>query len=71
MTYADMMAVGPDSLREHYAGVRALAYNNASIATYGVRTANKCARSMGYLMRQVSMCETAARKRGFSLASAS
>ena len=64
-----MLTVTPEELRTHYASVRALAYNNAQMAQScrPGRTLDKLARQMGYLDRQVSMCENAARRRGLSL----
>jgi hypothetical protein len=70
MKWVDMMECNPEALREHYAGVRALAYNNGQMAQHcrpKSRTNRKLANQMGYLLRQCSMCENAADKRGFSL----
>ena len=67
MKYTDMMTAAPDALAAHYASCRTLAYNNARIAQHGARSARRMARPMGYLMRQIDMCETAARKRGIGL----
>lgn len=64
MKYADMLAANIETLREHYGSCRALAFNNARIAQAANNSRGKLARQMGYLMRQVSMCENAARKRG-------
>jgi len=74
MKWTDMLTADADALRTHYAGVRALAHNNAAMAqgtTPGGPTVRKLARQMGYLMTQISMCENAARRRGISLAVAS
>ena len=71
MKWTEMLSCSPETLREHYAGVRALAYNNANMAQCcrdGGSTIKKLARQMGYLMTQVSMCENAARKRNLALA---
>lgn len=70
MKFAEMMTAEPAALSEHYRAVRALAFNNANMAAGTAprgRTRGKLARQMGYLMRQVSMCETAADKRGIRL----
>jgi hypothetical protein len=70
MKWTEMLSCSPETLREHYAGVRNLAYNNANIAQGCCdkgRTIKKLARQMGFLMTQISMCENAARKRGLSL----
>lgn len=66
MKYADMLTADIDSLRAHYASVRELAYNNSKMAQGsrpGGSTVRKLAHQMGYLMRQIEMCENAARKR--------
>lgn len=70
MKFTEMLTADPDALRTHYRGVRELAYNNAAMAQGGRpggRTIRKLANQMGYLMRQVEMCETAARRRGLAL----
>lgn len=70
MKWLDMLTATPEALAAHYVGVRNLAHNNAKIAQgcRNRRTVAKLARSMGYLMTQISMCENAARRRGISLA---
>lgn len=71
MKWLEMLSCSLEALRAHYAGVRDLAFNNARIAQgAGRATTRKLARSMGYLMTQVSMCENAARRRGVSLVEA-
>ena len=70
MKFADMMTAAPESLSEHYRACRDLAFNNARIAQHtspNGRGRRRCASNMGYLMRQVEMCETAADKRGIRL----
>jgi len=67
MKYTEMMNADPTALSDHYRGCRNLAYNNARIAQHGAHSARKASRNMGYLMRQISMCETAADKRGIRL----
>lgn len=67
MKYTEMLTAESTDLRNHYRSVRTLAYNNAKIAQQGRRTARRCAHNMGYLMRQVEMCERAANSRGISL----
>ncbi len=70
MKWTEMMEARPEALREHYAAIRALAYNNGNMAQCCApksRTNRKLASQMGYLMRQCSMCENAADKRGLSL----
>lgn len=54
-------------LRTHYAGLRALAYNNAAMAASGAVNRKKAASQMGRLMRHIEICEAVARKRGISL----
>ncbi|NIT79548.1 MAG: hypothetical protein GWN58_32850 [Anaerolineae bacterium] len=71
MKWTEMLSCSMDSLREHYWSCRSLAYNNASMAQHCApksRTNRKLANQMGFLMRQVSMCENAAKRRGESLA---
>jgi hypothetical protein len=67
MKYTEMMSASPESLRTHYAGVRELAFNGARIAQQGRRSADRMLRSMGYLMRQIDMVESVARRRGIAL----
>lgn len=69
MTFRDMMICTAANLRAHYADCRALAYSNAQIAQHLARATarGKAAHSMGYLMRQIEMCERAASRRGISL----
>lgn len=70
MKWNDMLTADAATLRNHYASVRDLAYNNARMAQgcnpHG-GTIRKLARQQGYLQTQISMCENAARKRGVSL----
>ncbi len=73
MKFSDMLIADPEALRRHYWSCRELAYNNAQMAQHtrdGSHTRRKLTRSMGYLMRQIEMCERAADRRGFSLAQA-
>lgn len=73
MKFTDMLTADPELLRRHYWSCRELAYNNAQMAQHtrdGSPTRRKLARSMGYLMRQIEMCEAAARRRRLSLAQA-
>ena len=70
MKYRDMLEAEPRTLRDHYRGCRELAYNNGRMAQHTMRhsrTRGKLANSMGYLMRQISMMENAAKVRGLSL----
>lgn len=67
MKWTEMLEAPVESLREHYAGCRNLAYNGMKMAQHGRHTQRKLARNMGYLMRQIDMMENAARKRGISL----
>lgn len=70
MKWTEMLTCDVKALREHYASVRNLAYNNARIAQHcrpGGPGMRKLLRGMDYLMTQVSMCENAARKRGVVL----
>ncbi len=57
-----------EALRTEYRGWRELAYNNAAMASGGLAWRNKCARSMGKIMRNVEIIEAIARKRGIRLA---
>jgi len=68
--YVDILEAAPDALRAHYRSVRELAYNNGRMAQHcrpNGRTMRRLASQMGFLMRQIDMCETAARRRGLSL----
>jgi hypothetical protein len=56
-----------DGLREHYRGLRALAYNNAQMAQTGAVNTRKLAAQMGKLMKWIEICEAVARKRGIRL----
>jgi len=70
MKYIEMMKAAPEHLKEHYRGVRDLAYNNGRMAQStraNSRARQRLATQMGYLMRQIEMCENAARQRGLSL----
>lgn len=70
MKFADMLTCPINTLRDHYVAMRNLSVNNSRIAQStrpGSRTRGRAARQMGYLMRQVEMCERAADKRGIRL----
>lgn len=68
MKWIEMLSCDPATLARHYISVRELAHNNARIAQHtGPRNTRKLARSMGYLMTQISMCENAARTRSINL----
>lgn len=70
MKYADMLTTDVNHLRAHYTNIRELAFNNSKMAQGcrpGSSTVRKLAHQMGYLMRQIEMCENAARKRCISL----
>jgi hypothetical protein len=70
MKFTDMLTASPEALSDHYRAVRNLAHNNARIAQHtcpNSRSRRRCANSMGYLMRQVEMCERAANRRGIGL----
>lgn len=70
MKWAEMLTCEASTLREHYFGVRRLAYNNANMAQSTTplgTTRRKLANQMEYLMAQISMCENAAKKRSISL----
>lgn len=60
--------LGDGALREHYRGLRELAYNNAEMASSGAVNRRKAAAQMGRLMRHIEICEAVARRRGVSLA---
>lgn len=61
-------SLSDDALRAEYAGYRALAYNNASMAASGAVNLRGAARQMGRLMRNVEIIEAIARQRKISLA---
>lgn len=70
MKFVDMMSASPETLREHYKSCRELAHNNTRMAQHtspNSWTRKKLARQMGYLMTQIGMMETVAKKRQFSL----
>jgi len=57
-----------DDLRTEYAGLRALAFNNANAAASGAVNLQRCANQMGRLMRSIEIIEAIARQRGICLA---
>lgn len=57
-----------EGLREHYRGLRALAYNNSQMASSGAVNLKKLAAQMGKLMRWIEICEAVARRRRIRLA---
>ena len=57
------------ALRDHYWSCRKLAYNNSQMVGYcSRRGVDKLARQMGWLMKQIDICEAVARQRRISLA---
>jgi hypothetical protein len=46
-----------EALRVEYRGWRNLAYNNAAMASGGLAWRNKCAKSMGQIMKNVQIIE--------------
>jgi hypothetical protein len=67
MKWVDMLEASPEALSEHYRAVRNLAYNNSCTAQHRDRTGQLMRQVSRYLMRQVSMCEAAAKRRGIRL----
>jgi len=70
MKWTEMLSCSESALREHYRAMRELAFNNGRMAQHcrpKSRTNRKLASQMGFLMRQVSMCENAADRRGVRL----
>lgn len=61
-------SLSDEALRIEYRGWRALAFNNASMASGGRVWRDRCANQMGRIMRNVEIIEAIARKRGISLA---
>ncbi len=62
------MTADPAAVREHYKGLRALAYNNGKLAQSAPKSRRKLAAQMGRLMREIEFIERCADKRGISLA---
>ncbi len=65
MKWSEMLDATPVALRSHYEGCRNLAYNNGRMAQHcrpGSRSMRKLEQQMGFLMRQISMLENAAKK---------
>ena len=57
------------ALRDHYWSCRELAYNNMQMVGHcGRRSVDKLGRQMGWLMKQINICEAVARQRKISLA---
>ncbi|TXH50335.1 MAG: hypothetical protein E6Q97_20700 [Desulfurellales bacterium] len=57
------------ALHDHYWSCRELAYNNMQMVGYcGRRGVDKLGRQMGWLMKQIDICEAVARQRKISLA---
>lgn len=67
MKFVEMLTCPEQCLRDHYASCRELAYNAMRIAQHGRRSARKMVGQVGYLMRQIEMAESAARRRRMSL----
>lgn len=68
MNFNDMLSAPLETLQEHYASCRELAYNAARIAqSCSPRSRKRLANQTGYLMRQIEMCEAAARRRRLPL----
>lgn len=63
MTTPLFKSLSDEALRAEYASYRALAYNNAGMASSGAVNARKCASQMGRLMRNIELIEAIANQR--------
>ena len=70
MKYVEMMQATPDELNRYFTVTRGLSYNNARMAQHTSPNSyanRKLANQQGFLLRQIDMLISVARKRGFRL----